>query len=406
VDLIHVSAGHHEVPEVYTVTHPSLFLTEGANLEYAVAIKKEVETPVATVGAFSDPEFMEATLESGKADIIECARALIADPDLPRKARAGKSDEIRPCMRCLACFSSLVDKGEFNCAANPMAGHELEPEPAPLRGRVSGVRAKRVLIAGGGVAGMQAAITCAQLGMSVALYEKSGRLGGTLLCEEAVPFKSLLAKYIDYQIRQVEKSGADIHMGEALTPEIAYELAPDAIIAALGAEAARPSIPGIDGPNVLPAELAYTKPESVGERVLILGAGLVGIELAIYLSMLGKSVEIAEMADALNHGGNHMHARSLPVQIEKHGIGIHYRSKAVRIGAEGVYCVDARGGEAFYEADTIVYAVGQRALRDEALALAACAPEFHIIGDCLEPKSILSATSQAFQTAKNIGRAL
>jgi tRNA-dihydrouridine synthase len=137
-DLIHVSAGSHEVEQVFTVTHPSMFLSDGCNVQYAAEIKKHVKTPVATVGALVEPELMEEILASGKADVVEVARGLMADPDIPLKARSGREDEIKKCMRCLACFSNLLTEGQFKCAINPEIGHEAEYRfelPRPIRKR-------------------------------------------------------------------------------------------------------------------------------------------------------------------------------------------------------------------------------------------------------------------------------
>jgi putative ubiquitin-RnfH superfamily antitoxin RatB of RatAB toxin-antitoxin module len=148
VDLIHVSAGSHEVEEVFTVTHPSMFLEDGVNVRYAAEIKKHVKTPVATVGALSDPDLMEEILASQKADVVEIARGLLADPDLPKKARAGRGCEIRRCMRCLSCFSELMKAGQFYCAINPESGREAE-----MKFSLPAAERKRVLVAGGGYAG-------------------------------------------------------------------------------------------------------------------------------------------------------------------------------------------------------------------------------------------------------------
>ena len=126
VDLIHVSAGSHEVAEVFTITHPSMFLPDGVNVKYAAEIKKHVKTPVATVGALGDPELMEEIIASGQADVVMVARALLADPDMPKKARAGKADEIRPCLRCFECFSGIMTKRQYSCAVNPEIGFEQD----------------------------------------------------------------------------------------------------------------------------------------------------------------------------------------------------------------------------------------------------------------------------------------
>lgn len=398
VDLIHVSAGSHEVEEVFTVTHPSMFLEDGCNVKYAAEIKKHVKTPVATVGALCDPELMEEIIASGKADVVEIARGLLADPDIPLKARTGRASEIRKCMRCLACFSTLMNTGQFYCSINPESGREMEMKfdlPPAVK--------KKVLIVGGGVAGMQAAVTCAKRGHQVILCEKSGELGGVLRCEKNVPFKKKLDGYLKQQAEAVLRSGADIRLNTEVTPEYAASVGADVIIAALGARPVVPQIPGICGNNVLSAEFAYLNPETVGQNAVILGAGLVGVELGIYLSMLGRKVTIVEMMDHISDGGNFQHLRSLKVEIVRRGIRLNLSTKAMEITGKGVRCL-AAGGERFFEAETVIYAVGQRPLQDEAAALRGCAPEFYQIGDCFMPKNIMSATAAAFTVARNIGR--
>ena len=229
-DLIHVSAGSHEVEEVFTVTHPSMFLEDGVNVKYAAEIKKHVKTPIATVGALGDPELMEEIIASGKSDVVEIARGFIADPDLPCKIRTGKEAEIRKCMRCLACFSVLVSHGQFYCSINPESGREMETSfDIPPASK------KKVLIAGGGIAGMQAALNCAERGHDVVLCEKNNRLGGALTCEENVPFKKKLDEYLKQQAGLVARAGVEIRLNTEVTPEYAKNVGADVIIAALGA---------------------------------------------------------------------------------------------------------------------------------------------------------------------------
>lgn len=399
VDLIHVSAGSHEVEEVFTVTHPSMFMPDGCNVQYADEIKKHVKTPVATVGALGDPDLMEEIIASGKADIVEMARALIADPDLPLKIRTGKTSEIRKCMRCLACFSSELDNGQDYCAINPEAGRDLEMKYAIPKAAVS----KKVLVVGGGIAGMQAALTCHERGHRVILCEKTGRLGGTLRCEENVPFKAKLKDYLDSQARAVEKAGIDLRLNVEVTPEYAESVGADVIISALGARPVKPDIAGIDGKNVMAAEEAYIHPEKTGDTVAILGGGLVGVELGIYLAMLGRRVTIIEMLDKISDGGNFLHVLGLKREINRLGIDLHLNTKAKEITELGVHCETA-GGDRFFFADTVIYAVGQRPLQEEASALRFCAPEYYQIGDCVAPSNIMNATSTAFTIARDIGR--
>ena len=397
-DIIHVSAGHHESQYATTITHPSMFMEDGCNVKYAAEVKKYVKTPVATVGALTDPEMLEEIIASGKADIVNLGRQTLADPDLPNKARQGREDDIDRCMRCCACFANSTLTRRRACAINPATGHELEEKfdrpPKTL---------KKVLVAGGGIAGMEAALTAANRGHQVILCEASDTLGGVLNCEEQVPFKKRLGEYLKRQARRVEEAGVEIRLNTPVTPDLAKEIVPDAIIAATGAAAVKPHIAGIDGGNVLGAEYAYTHPQEVGQNVVILGGGLVGIELGIFLSGLGRKVTLLEMMPQLNDGGNMAHMNGLRIQIDEKNIGVSLSTTAKEIRKDGV-CAEKDGREEFFAADTVIYAVGQKPRSEEALALNTCAPEFYIVGDCVAAKNILSATTAAYNAARDIGR--
>ena len=146
-----MSAGNHEVDEVFTITHPSLFQPDGVNVKYAAEIKKHVKTPVATIGALSDPELMEEIIATGQADVVECGREFICEPDFPILWRTGRQAEAKRCLRCLSCFSSELTNGEPYCAINPLSGRELDSlYEAPLA-KVK----KKVLVAGGGIDGIR-----------------------------------------------------------------------------------------------------------------------------------------------------------------------------------------------------------------------------------------------------------
>ena len=398
LDLIHVSAGSHEVWDVFTITHPDMFLPDGVNVKYAAEIKKHVKTAVATVGALADPELMEEIIATGKADVVEVARGLISDPDLPIKARTGREKEINKCMRCLSCFSNHITKGQFICAINPVIGREIE-----AKWTIQPAAKKKILIAGGGIAGMQAAITAAQRGHDVILCEKTDKLGGVLNCEHAVPFKKLLSEYIERQARGVKDAGVDVRMHTEVTPELVESIAPDVVIASLGSRAIVPDIPGISGENVFSSEDIYYDPSRAGQRVVILGGGLVGTELAIYLAGMGREVQIIEMAPTLGDGGNMLQGLAIRLDLARKNVKVELSVTAREINEKGLIGEGAEG-MTLYEADTIIYAAGQMPLREEADALRYTAPEFHQIGDCLTPKNIAAATQIAYNTARNIGR--
>ena len=398
VDLIHVTAGIHEVEEVFAISHPSMFLEDGCNVKYAAEIKKYVKTPVATVGALTDPELMEEIIASGKADVVEMARQLLADPDFPNKVRSGNESKAIRCMRCLYCFTSELTYGEPYCPLNPETGRELE-----VKYDIPPVMKKKVLVVGGGIGGMQAALTCNARGHEVILCEKSERLGGVLRCEEEVYFKQNLDFYLNLQAQSIEDSNIDLRLNTEVTSEYAQEINADVIIAAIGSLPIKPPIPGIDGTNVMSAQEAYYAVDKIGENVVIIGAGLVGVELGLHLINKGKKVKIAEMTDHISDGGNFLHIIGLKTEIKKQGLKIEFNIKAKEINKDKVVC-ESSDGEKILEADTIIYAIGQKPLREKALSMNFCAPEFYQIGDCLTPRNIASATSEAYMIARNIGR--
>ena len=402
-DIIHCSVGCGiglaEEYRTFSMTHPCMFKEDAVNVKYAAEVKKHVNgTPVAAVGAMSDPAVMEDIIASGRADIVEMARGLICDPDLPMKAREGREDEIVHCMRCLSCFSNLKDRGGFWCALNPVTNRER------AFSRTDGpVTPKKVLVVGGGIAGMQAALTASGKGHSVILCEKTDHLGGHITCENAVPFKRHLKEYSDQQIGKLERSSVDVRMNVNVTPEYARETGADVIIAALGAVPVRPDIPGIDAKNVLCADEAYLDPTLVGKTAVILGGGFVGTELAIYLNSLGRTVTVLEMADRMNVASNSLHGQAVDIKLREEKIPVFLSTRAKEVDTGGVLAETPEGTRHF-DADTVIYAVGQRALSEEAAALYACADEFFPVGDCVRPSTISDANLTAMSVAQNIGR--
>ena len=399
IDLIHISTGNYDVDEVFTVTHPSMFLAEGVNVHYAAEVKKHVKIPVAAIGSLGCPEQMEEIIASGKADVVQMARSVIADPNLPNKARAGREDDIRPCLRCLNCFSVLLPTGFYTCAVNPEQGFDVE-----LRSETAKPARQRVLIIGGGPAGMQAALTCAERGHEVVLCEKEPRLGGVLRCEKKVPFKWRVDAYLNYMERQVGKAAIEVRLNTKVDPEYAKKAAADVVIVALGGKPANPPIPGIEGKNVVGVTDAYADASKIGGSVVILGGGLAGTELGIYLASLGKRVDVIEMLDNINDGGNYLHVMALNLEIKKHGVRLNFDMEAVEITPSGVVCVSTKdGSKKEFTADTVINALGVQPMQEEAMSFFDCAPQFHIIGDCREARNLERAVSNAFHTARTVG---
>ncbi len=399
-DLIHISAGNHEVDEVFGITTPSMFVDEGLNAEMAYEIKKRVQkSKIATIGGYSTPELMEEIIATGKADVIEMARELFCEPDFPNMVRAGRENDTRRCMRCLSCFSSELTNGEPYCALNPLSGREVHAAFAAPEV----VTKKKVLVVGGGVAGMEAALTASKRGHEVILCEKGKELGGTIRCERNVYFKHNLDYYLNQQQRKCfEDQNIEVRLNTEVTPEYAKAQNADVLIAALGSRQFVPPIPGIDGPNVMNAVDAYNEVDKIGQKVVIMGAGLVGIELGLHLCNQGKDVTNVEMLDHISDGGNFLHMSGVRVEIKKQGLKINLQNKVKEVNEKGVLC-ETPDGDKLYEADTVIVAMGMRPLRDEAVALYDCAPEYYVIGDCFSVKNISDATMYGYQCAVDLG---
>ena len=229
------------------------------------------------------------------------------------------------------------------------------------------------------------------------------RSGGILRCEDKVPFKQRLAAYMDRQELLLNRAGVEIRKNVTVTPEYAKAIGADAIIAALGATTIVPPIPGIDGKNVMSSEYAYVHPDEVGENVVILGGGLVGTELSIYLSMLGKKATVIEMLPQMNDGGNAGQQNAVQVEMQRLGAKLDCNTKALEITDKGLRAENP-DGEIFYEADTVIYAVGLKPRFEEANAFYDCAPDFHQIGDCVAAKNIQCATMAGFTAARMVGK--
>jgi 2,4-dienoyl-CoA reductase-like NADH-dependent reductase (Old Yellow Enzyme family)/thioredoxin reductase len=398
VDLIHVSAGNHEVRDLFVRTHPTMFLEHGCNVYLAAAIKKEVKTPVACIGGITEVEMMEEIVASGKADVVELARALIADPYLPKKAAAGRTEEITPCLRCLVCMADLPVTRSIKCSVNPRVGNEFENKflASPPE------KCKRVLIAGGGPSGMQAAITASARGHKVTLCEKSSSLGGVIKFAEHVPFKVDLHKFRKHLEYMLRASDAVVMLSTEVTPEFVASQNPDVLIAAVGATPIVPDIPGIDSKKVVMANDIYNADVKIGERVVILGGGQVGCEEGIYLAKTGgKDVTVVEMLDEVAQDASILYRIALMIEL-RHYVKVVTGTRGKAITEEGLVCESPDGKEVLFKADTVICAVGQRALTSVVEQLRDTAPEFYYIGDCEKPQNVTEAVRVGYDTAMDL----
>jgi 2,4-dienoyl-CoA reductase-like NADH-dependent reductase (Old Yellow Enzyme family)/thioredoxin reductase len=401
VEILHCSVGNAYYHDLAILGHPSMFEPHGRNVHYAAEIKKHVKkTLIACVGGLATPEEMEEIIATGQADFCAVGRALIADPDIPNKARLGVPDDIRPCLRCSTCLASLTDQHFQKCSVNPEIGHELEHQFAPLP-----ATKKKVLVVGGGPGGMECAAAAARRGHDVTICERSEHLGGALKFAEHETFKKDLHRFCKYLERQCSKAGVKVQLGVTVTKEFAKAFAPDAMVIAIGAEPLVLPLPGIDGENVILATEMYEKgAPAIAEKVVIMGGGLVGAEIAIDLFGKGHEVHIVEMQDNIAPEAHHYHKAAVMNELNK-GVHLHPGLRAVKVTAGGVKAVEVKTGEeAFIAGGTVISSFGLRSLTAEVdELLAANIPEVFVIGDCLRPGQVTQAVHAGHNAAMDIG---
>ena len=402
VDLIHVTAGTFHYPETNQHMVPSMFHPFGVNVEFAAAIKKAVKTPVAVVGGLDEPELMEQVLAEGKADIIAVGRSIIADAQMPDKLRGGRADDVTPCIRCNHCLSeSFVPYVKYSsrltrCSVNPVAGREYtEKDVCPA------LIPKKVLVIGGGPAGMEAAITLADRGHQVILAEKSGRLGGAIRFAGHVSFKSKLDQLMQVLIRRVERRKITVMLNTGMTPELARSLRPDAIVCAIGADPIVPPVPGVDLEIAVSAVGMHEHMEEIGQNVVILGGGLVGCEESILLGELGKKVTVLEMKPELCRDAPFLHHEAVLLEMERLGITARTGMRCTGILPDGV-TAEQDGKEIKLPADTVIIAAGLAPKLDEAESFRSCAPEFWKIGDCRQARNVRLAIHEGYDAGSYI----
>lgn len=400
IDMIQVSCGSLHFHDSTILSMPSWFdVEEGHNAEAAAEIKKNLHIPVGTVGAITDPEIMETWIKKGMVDYVIMARALIADPDLPKKAMHGKAEEIRPCLRCMSCITGGYFNLPLHCSVNPQIGRDSDDRAAyPQTER------KRILIAGGGPAGMEAALVAAKRGHEVILCEMEECLGGLMRIIERESFKVRIKKYREYLEREIKKAPIEVRLNTKVTPELIEIFHPDVVIAAVGGHPIIPPIKGIEK-AVQIVDYYKNKPE-IGEKILVLGGGFAGVECAIGLAMGGKKSTIIEMSNALASGPNTLYPGTGAMQmdalwtnIKKNNVEVLLNTKCVEIVDGGMICKDSKGIESFIKADKVVAATGIAPNEAVVDSLRDATIDFAWIGDCYQPGLIRTAVRQGYDAA-------
>ena len=407
LDAIDVSGGNFE--KFYWVG-PPLYFPRGVMIPWAEEIQKAVDVPVIGIGRITHPRLVEKILAEERVSLVALGRALLADPDFPRKMLEGRWDEIRQCIACGACpWMGAPEGAALGCAINPFLG--LPAKRAQAAAHVD--RPKKVVVIGGGVGGLEAADVAASRGHDVTLIEKSDRLGGLVNLSDSIPrvYTRELGQTVSYVQRRLKKAGVKIETGKEATVEGVRALSPDVVIVATGSAPVVPDIPGADGAQVLTQEEYLEKQPDLGERVVVVGAP--GAELALGLARMGKQVVLLDEradpdANAVITGTPYLHDQwrsqlLMELMHDEPNLRIRAGAKVKTITPEGVvFNYRDLSWEETAPADNVILALGRSPRRELAEALKAGGLPVREVGDCVEPRTIWNAVHEGANAALEI----
>lgn len=399
VDLIHVSRGIvYSDAGIYTL--PTFLREPMLNIEYAARAKARLHKPVATVGNFSTIDQAEEVIAAGKADIICMARAHLADHEMVKKCLDSRQADIRPCLRChRGCIDNSARGKAIHCSVNPGLGFESYVRSLPVP-----KEARRVLVAGGGPAGITAAVTLTNRGHQVILCEQSDHLGGLLVDAAAPSVKGYMKNYLRWLLRSAETCGAEIRLNTEVTPALVEKIAPDTVVVATGSEYLRPGIPGIDTPHVVMLSEAEHDHSRLGKNLLVCGGGSGGLECALGLAREGYTVTVADMVsmDGFASGMPYFPRLDLLKSLEEAGVTLLPEHKVLSFTADGAV-LSGPDGEFTQSADTCIIALGVKKRID---LLTALQKEYAMgvipVGDCEGGTNLYDATHSGYFAALSV----
>ena len=393
-DALDVDVGSYDA---WWWSHPPMYQKKGLYMPYAKLVKENVNVPVLCAGRMDDPDMAEGAVMDGVCDIISLGRPLLADPDYVNKLRRGERKCIRPCISCQeGCMGRIQEYSMVNCAVNPQAARERVTAYNPV------LKAKRVLVIGGGVAGCEAARVLAERGHKPEIMERSGHLGGNLLAAGAPPFKEDDIALVHWYENEMQRLNVPVHFNTAVDPDSALYEEYDAVIVATGATPKK--FPLGENAPVYTATDALLGKTPIGERVTVVGGGLVGCETALWLAQEGKHVTIVEALDrlmAVNKPLCHANSEMLERLLPFHGVETLV-SSSVQKYENGKLLVKTPQGEQQLDCDTVILSVGFREDRGVFDAWENSAKEIYLLGDAKKVANIMYAVWDAFEVANHI----
>jgi len=397
VDVLNISRGSYGAFRWFL---PTGVVPVAAMAAAAERVKKLVDVPVMIAHRFQDPILAERVIAQGKADLIGMGRGLIADPDLPKKAAEGQFEDIIPCIVCnQGCLGKLFMEGlPISCTLNITVGREKEMALVPAQ------KPKKVLVAGGGPGGLEAARVAALRGHQVTLYEKEDKLGGQFTLAAIPPTKQEFAKAIQYLSIQVKKAGARVEMGKEATPQLVNELKPDVVIVATGGSPLIPTdIPGIDRPIVVTAHDVLWGKSTTGDKVVIIGGGEVGCETADYVGERGaRQITIVEMLEDVALDMLPWSKEFLMERLNGYGVNILTSAKVKEVLDDGVAFSRNGKEESIRGVNNVILAMGVKPVDDLSDKIKGTVAEVHVIGDAKAPRKAIDAIHEAYELALGI----